>query len=222
MCGCCYNEKKKALLKQTLDFTVSTSPEPSDIKWENLNTTNSDRFKRKIRVLIIMTLVLAISFGVLLALSFWQTTIKQDYIDATEEKKQNVGYILSAVFAIVTSIFNFVIVRLIIVLTNYEKNISQTHYVLSLSIKLLVFTFLNSSLLTVIVSVVNGDWDDNYRRILVSNAFFIFLLNSIYSPLYYLLNPFNIIKAFKRRSIIKKYDTTGELEGDMTQQELNQ
>lgn len=219
LCGCCYDKSKLELLKQTLSFTVNISPEPSDIKWENLDISNAERFKRKLKVLILMFFILILSLGALLGLSYLQIYIKDN---KTESTKDSVGYVLSSVFACTTTLLNYLIVQLIVKLTQYEKHISQSQFVFYLSIKLFIFTFLNSSLLTVIVSVISGDWGQ-HRRVLVSNVFFIFLINSIYYPMYFLIGPLNIWKTCKRNKIIRKFNESGslDLDEDMTQKELN-
>ena len=197
-------------MKQSIDMTVEVAPEPNDTKWANLEITNSERFKRSLYINLIVFLLLCLSFGTLLLISWGQKNL-----DIKDSKVQN---IVSVLFACVTSMFNFIITKIMISLTLYERNVSQTRYLLSLSIKLLIFTFLNSGVLPVVVSYTIPQ---NNKNILINNVFYIFILNSVTSPITYFVNPFNILRYFKRKAIRKNVEKDPNYHIDKTQGELN-
>lgn len=209
--NCLYKHKTLTYMKQSLEISVTNAPEPNDVIWENLEVSNSERRIRILEMIFILLLILGMSFGVLLGISYGQSKIKIS--------NWTVKNIVSVVFAIVTSLFNFIITKVMIKLTEYEKNVSRTNYLLSLSIKLLVFTFLNSSVLVVIVGYLANN---NNVENLVNNVFYIFIINSLSSPLIYLTNPFNIIRYFKRKAITEKILENSSEYIDLTQGELNE
>lgn len=208
---CCLNDRKLRYLKKSLSLTIDEAPEPSDIKWENLEITNRERRWRTFLVLVAVFFVLCFSFGVLLGISFVQKEISS--------KNTAAKYFLSLAFACVISIFNWIITQLMIRLTNYEANVSQTNYLLSFSLKLLFFTFINSAPLTIAVNAIAGNWEN--KQVLVSNVFFIFLMNSISSPLLYLVNPWYWYRAIVRNFYDKKVKSEENFKFEHTQQELN-
>ncbi len=214
-CFCCHNEKKRAWMRQALEMNVQKAHEPNDIKWENLYISPSNRFWRTIIIYLTTILILAVSFGVLVGVSVGQKKIKVD--------NKTLLNIISVIFACITSIFNFIVNKSMIALTIYEKNTSQTNYLLSLSLKILVFTFLNSAVIPVVVFFITNDnfGNNSSMKLLVNNTFFIFILNSITSPIIYLINPFNILNYFLRKNIIKKIENDPDYYIDKTQGELN-
>lgn len=210
-CGCCYNERENKYLRKKVSLTVDNAPEPSDIKWENLEISNYDRKIRIMYITIGVFLVLCVSFGALLGISYIQ---KQFNFDNQAGK-----YLVSLLFALVTNLFNWIITKVMLKLTIYERNVSHTSYLLSFSLKLLIFTFINSAPLTIAANALAGNWDN--KQVLVNNVFFIFLTNSISSPLMYLVNPWYWYRAYLRNSYAKKVEETNKKIFDQTQAELN-
>jgi hypothetical protein len=208
---CCINDRKLRYLKKSLSLTVEPAPEPSDIKWENLEVTNHERRWRTFIVLVAVFFVLCFSFGVLLGISFIQKQISSTNTAAK--------YIVSLIFACVINMFNWIITKLMMSLTNYEANVSQTNYLLSFSLKLLFFTFINSAPLTIAVNAIAGNWEN--KQVLVNNVFFIFLMNSISTPLMYLVNPWYWYRQIQRNGFDKKVKEDANYKFDQTQQELN-
>lgn len=220
--GCCMRERTLEYTRQAMEFTVQSAPEPNDTKWENLEITTNMRRWRNIQIFFIVLLILGASFAALLGISIGQKNIKVD--------NGPVKIVVSILFASVTSLFNFIIQKILISITHIEKPISQTEYLLSLSMKLTVFTFLNSAPVPVVASYISQRLDSTIStnsfvdpQIIASNALMIFIVNSLFNPLYYLSNVFNILRYFQRSSIHKKLnknDPNFHI-NDYTQGEIN-
>lgn len=234
-CGCCLHKDKLASLKKSLDLVVEEAPEPEDVIWENLQITYYDRLCRKFVVLFIVILILGLSFGTLLAISVWQNNIDKELNDCEnkdipktecENKNETKKYLISVLFALSTSIFNFIIQKLLLGLTHYEKNISHTNFNLAFSQKLLLFTWLNSGPLVVITNHLSYRWNgatgsseqDNLNK----NVFLIFIINSICDPFLYIINPFYWINQCRRNSIINSLQENPNYLIGKTQAEVNQ
>lgn len=216
ICGCCIHNGKLESIKKSLDLVVEQAPEPEDVIWENLQITYYDRLCRKFTVLFIVILILALSFGTLLGISYWQVEIEKD-----SENSQLKKYFISVLFALSTSFFNFIIQKLLLGLTHYEKNISHTNFNLAFSQKLLLFTWLNSGPLVVITSVITNSYYDDQDN-LIKNIFFIFIINSICDPFLYMINPFYWINQCKRNSIISSLQQDPNYLIGKSQAEINQ
>lgn len=75
------------------------------------------------------------------------------------------------------------------------------------------------------MNALSQNWENkrkpNKLEILISNAFFILLMNAISTPLYYLFNPFFWLRFVKRHFEIKKFEKDPNYQPHMTQGELN-
>jgi hypothetical protein len=72
LCGCCFSENYKKVLKKKRTFVVLRAPEPQDVIWENLEFSDYQRLKRSIFVYFITFFLLLISFGIVLGLNHLQ------------------------------------------------------------------------------------------------------------------------------------------------------
>ena len=97
---------------------------------------------------------------------------------------------------------------------------SITDHSLSFSVKLTVFTFVNSAIVPLISNIFMNleDTRINYE-LLTSNMFIIFLVNSFVSPFMWTFNPGFYIKKWKIFSIESKKNSN--MRHNMTQRELN-
>lgn len=225
---CFYRKKKNKLFKydeKALEITVEEAPEPDDVLWENLQITNKNRRYRRLLIALLTLIILGLSFVALYGISRIQKSIKilndKDAGDINKAPIYMVAakYIVSFLFAAVTFLFNFLIKLAMIKLTDNERNKSNTKYLLSLSIKLSLFLFLNSGPSPVIVNYVSGNWDN--KQILVNNSFFIFLSNSLFAPIIYLINPKGIINYIRRLLVKRNLDKDKNYYDDKTQGEMN-
>lgn len=214
ICAKCHNDTEKKRIRKAVDLIVETAPEPNDLKWENLELTTNQRRTRIFLITLFVVLILGISCIALLAVS-----VLQNQLITANSKNAILQKVISFGFAAVISLFNWIISKVMIKFTIYERNVSQSEYLLSLSVKLLIFSFINTGPIPVLVNYLSGNWD--YKNILVTNALFTFIINSIFSPIFYLSNPFHWLKLIQRKMIEKKMKEDENYINGMTQGELN-
>lgn len=176
-------------------FDVHRAPEPSDIIWENLEFSSFQRIMRKLFVYFISIIMVGASFIIILFLNSIQN-------DSKNLSNQKLNYVISTVISISITIVNFIFNRVLLVLTNFEKNISLTDFHLNYSVKLTFITFLNTSVIPIVVNYLNGDW--NNRQILLNNIITLFVSNTILTPILWGLDISYIFKKYKRETLIEK------------------
>jgi hypothetical protein len=133
LCCCCFDKKKLRKYKNKLILSVIPAPEPTEILWENLEVSYVEGVIRTLIVYFITLLLLAVSFGIILGLNIAQTGLPDDL--------NTYKYALSALISITISVVNALAVKLINVLTDYERKISITTKYLSNSVKLQAVCF---------------------------------------------------------------------------------
>ena len=108
---------------------------------------------KTIQIFIICIPLILLSLGIVFGLTFVQDHLNQDEKEA-KNKDIFLKYLISTIIAVVLNIINTIIGFLIEFLLEYattsEKQISRSNYILSLSIKITIFTFLNSAIVPLI------------------------------------------------------------------------
>ena len=216
---CCVGHEERARLRKVLNLTISKAPEPSDIRWEHLELTTNQRTVKTLLIYLVVVIILGGSFIALLALNVWQKRLERAQKSLPKEKQNPIyGLILSIGFASIISTINFIVSKVMIGLTSFERNTSTSENMLSISIKLAVFNFLNTGPIPVMVFFAN---DGISIDILVKNALMTFIINSIVSPCVYLANPMWWVQHFMRKMFEKKLAQNPNVILEYTQGELN-
>ena len=213
-CRCCMNKNKKEnyLFKRNIGF--HRAPEPEDILFENLEYANSIyRLVRIIFVYLVSIILIIICFLIVTCLNYLQKCIdeKKNYHII---KSNIISLLISCCILIINSIFE----KILDLLTEIEKQSTSTNYFLSKSIKLTLFSFMNSGIVPLISELFNKT--DNYG-ILINNIFFILLVNAILTPILWTINFSFIYKKFKIFLIERKKKLKNYSHGK-TQRELNE
>lgn len=208
-----YSDEERSKMRKILNLNIELAPETSDINWENLHLKTIDRTKKIIVSFFIVFAILILSFGSLLGVSLIQNDQVKKY-----EGDSIMKYVVSFGFSALISFFNWVIGKVMTYLTEKEKSASYSINVLSLSIKLVLLNFINSGPVPLLVTYFSGNW--NQKEIICTNVFFFFLINTIFNPIYYLVNPFHWLNAINRYFIESKKDLQKYLMG-LSQGELN-
>ena len=216
LCRCCKNKNKRNIewLKGNIRF--ERAPEPEDIIFENLEYANT--FTK----FIIIFLVYFFSL-VLIVICFIIVT-SLNYLRKYSDEKNNfnifVTYIISILISLCIFIINLFFEKILDFLTKREKQSTTTNYFLSKSIKLTLFSFMNSAIVPLISELYVETKGYEY---LIINMLMVFLINSILVPLSWTINFSYFYKKIRICLIEKKqnpYDTDGYHE--KTQRELNE
>ena len=209
-CGCCINKKDIYWLKR--DVIFERAPEPEDIIYENLEYNNSVvKIIRLIFVYFISIILIVISLIIVTALNYLQK-----YCD---DKNYSivVAYIISFLITCSIQIINIGFKFFLDFLTKKEKQFTTTNYYLSYSLKLTLFSFINSGIVPYFSELYNGTEGYQY---LITNIFMILLVNGFLTPISWTMNPSFFIKKFKIWLVEKKEDS--DFGHGKTQRELNE
>jgi hypothetical protein len=129
ICCCLYGKRRLKKLENRLFLRVQPAPEPSDILWENLEVSRCEGFMRVLIVYFILFCILGCSFGIIIGLN------KAQYL-AKELAGGRINTGISVSISVTITIINFINVRLINQLTNYERKVSISIKYLTNSVKL--------------------------------------------------------------------------------------
>ena len=208
ICSCCDKSTENIYyLKRNVKF--EDAPEPEDIIFENLEVSSFSRVVRTIIIYIVSILICGISFGIVYVLN--------DVQESINEKKEGDHitflYVLSLAISVVTSAIDVILEIVFQTFTEWEKHTTMTNFYLSYSVKLTIFTFLNSALLPLLVEAFFGD--SKGYEILISNMLMKFLINAFVSPIMWTLSVSYYLKQIQI-CLYKK-----NILGSKTQKDLN-
>ena len=209
ICSCCDKSTENIYyLKRNVKF--EDAPEPEDIIFENLEVSSFSRIIRTIIIYIISILICGVSFLIIYFLNNVQENITQ-----SEENSDHITflYVISLVISIVTSSIDVILEIVFQTFTEWEKHTTMTNFYLSYSVKLTIFTFLNSALLPLFVEKFFNDYEG--YEILISNMLMKFLINAFVSPIMWTLSVSYYLKKIQICLFEKK------IIGSKTQKDLN-
>jgi len=146
---CCVSKDDRIRFRRAKGIDVYDPPEPEDVIWENFRYTARQRGIRTLVVFLVCILIMALSFAIVFGLTFVQDYL---YDDERGTKSTNIflKYLISLAITIVINIINSCIKLVLEKLIHLEMQISTSNYILSLSIKITIFTFLNSAIVLIL------------------------------------------------------------------------
>ena len=205
-CSCCVDKNSTSYYVRNATFEAA--PEPEDIIFENIETTPVARILKTALVYFISIILCGISFAAIYGLNLLQM-----YVDENQKNHTThvvLLYVISFAITGVTSGMDILLEIVLEKLTKWEKQVTWTNYYLSFSLKLTLFSFVNSAILpTFCEFFINKS--DGYE-ILISNMLMKFLV----TPGMWTLNVGYFIKK------LKIYFITNKDEIDINQKELNE
>ena len=191
---CISKEKRKEyFLKHYL--SIEDAPEPEDIIFENLEFSWLQRLLRIFFAYIISFILIAICFFFILYINRFQ-------IKESKENNDLYRYGLSVSVSLVIVIINLIFQKILVYLTEIEKQICMTNFFLSYSIKLTFLTFLTSVIIPFLSS--NYYMKQLNHDILIINCFTMFLSNSFLIPISWTFNFDYFLKKLRIYIINKK------------------
>ena len=210
-CSCCINKNSANYYRRNITF--ESAPEPEDILFENIEVRTIQRFFRTVLVYFISIILCGISFAAIYGLNLLQM-----YVDKHQENHTThivLLYVISFAITGVTSGIDIILEIVLEILTKWEKQTTWTNYYLSYSIKLTLFSFINSAILPTFCEFFINNSDG--FEILISNMLMKFLVNAIVTPVMWTLSVGYILKKIR----IYFVETKKEEEINMNQKELN-
>ncbi len=231
---CCLSKEERTKFDRMKEIDAYDPPEPEDIYWENFNITGRQRALRTIGIFGLCLLIICVSLGCVFGL-----TLLQEILYANDEKQGTsnifLKYLISLAITIVISVINAILQEVLERFTHKEKQISRSNYILSLSIKITIFTFLNSAIIPLLSKHIvillkendNEKGRDYYSRarerdnLVIDDMLIYFIVNAIVTPLLWTFSVPYFLKKLKQCCIKRRVKDDSDEVPYMTQKELN-
>ena len=192
--------KKDTLGYYKRHITFSAAPEPEDIIFENLEIKPIWRIINTLIVYLVSIIICGVSFVAIIFLN----RVQED-IDKHKENKTThtvLLYVVSFGITGVTSVIDIVLEIVLEKLTRWEKQPTWTNFYLSYSLKLTIFSFVNSAVLPIVSEFFFNK--SNGHEFLISNMLMKFLVNSFVTTIMWTINFRCVLKSIRRCIIEKK------------------
>jgi Calcium-activated chloride channel len=139
---------------------IERAAEPTNVYWENMAITFSNRFKRTLITYFIAFICLGVVFCINLGLN-----ISRDLLQKTAQNSSGISakdYIIIMLIGICSSLVvtvnNVILTKIIRVISKYERHETYTKYNVSVAIKLTFSMFTNTGIIPLIINLGNTNW----------------------------------------------------------------
>ena len=211
----CVEEKTKRKNYLRTQIIIENATEAYEVIWQNMGYTYCKKAGYLLLSIAITIVLICISFGIIYFLNSIQFDLTED-----DDAHKTYEYLLSFLISIVIALINSLGRKILKYITKtFETNESKTNYYISLSLKITIFTFINTDIVPLLSNHFQKDWND--YDILLNNIFMIFLMNFTLNPLVFYLNPNLLIKLSKRAKARNEIEGLPLEESTYTQFELN-
>ena len=208
-CSCC--TKKDSLNYYKRHITFEAAPEPEDVIFENLQTKPFWRIINTLIVYFLSIIICGVSFVAIIYLNKLQKKIDNDKENKTTHTL--LLYVISFGITGVTSVIDIILEIVLEKLTKWEKQTTWTNFYLSYSLKLTLFSFLNSAVIPIVCELVINK--SNGYQFLINNMLMKFLVNAFVTTIMWTVNVGCVLKLF-RQCLIERKDKI-----NYNQKELN-
>ena len=208
-CSCC--TKKDSLNYYKRHITFEAAPEPEDVIFENLQTKPFWRIIYTLIVYFLSIIICGVSFVAIIYLNKLQKKIDNDKENKTTHTL--LLYVISFGITGVTSVIDIILEIVLEKLTKWERQTTWTNFYLSYSLKLTLFSFLNSAVIPIVCELVINK--SNGYQFLINNMLMKFLVNAFVTTIMWTVNVGCVLKLF-RQCLIERKDKI-----NYNQKELN-
>ncbi|CAD8069040.1 unnamed protein product [Paramecium sonneborni] len=207
------NNEEKLFLEQ--------APEPNDVDWEFIHITTSEKILKRIRAWVYYILFESAAFFIIYLISHRLALLGDEAHE--EELKGKLDYetkrkinILSFTISMIIVLFNkFGVAKIVHYIVDDEKISNKTKFQISFVYKYALALFLNAAIISFLVDIVilkNVKGAGGF----IQNESQIFVLNAIFPPFIWCVDPWSFCKNIWRKYIMSKGDRAL-----LTQQEAN-
>jgi hypothetical protein len=200
---CCYKRK--------VHF-VEPATEPDDVNWPAIGYSFFTRLRASFLSYTAFFFVLLLCFSIQFG-----SRVLAAYLQNQPQTSKNLKLVYGLIPAISGQLLNLLLVSFTMYLSQFERKLSQSEYLLTLTRKLIYMQFFNAAGFPLLMSFIDKQYGgvDN----LSGQIFNTLLTNIILNPLLHIFNPGYFIGVFQRMFICMKFMTGSEVL--MTQKELN-
>ena len=136
-------------------MNVKKAPDPTDIIWENLQFSRSNRLFRQFLTLFVLAVILVISYFLLYGLAKWQKELSDERNRAGDSRGIDYTSIPAAAIILIINILLDLAIR---GLSYFEHHHTYTEQTLSTARKLTVVLSLNTLLFPLLAHLGSEDW----------------------------------------------------------------
>ena len=211
----CANEKTKRKNYLKSEIKVEYATEAYEVFWQNMGYSLCKKILFFLISLLSTIILILISFAIVYFLNYCQFNLTEK-----EGKHTTAEYLLSLAISIIIAIINSLSRKILKLVTRHvAAKETKTNYYISLSIKITIFTFINTNIVPLVSNRIQREYNSN--KILLNNLFMIFLTNFTLRPIVFYLNPNLLFKLTRRARAIKALEGIPVKESTYTQDELN-
>ena len=207
---CFLNERHKFNGKY---IHAEMAPDHSDVNWENLAVPTSKKLFRRLITVFVALLVLGVAVAIMAGTAAWKVQVKENKENESADSIRAATIIPS----IITVMINFIVARIIRVLSAYEKHSTWTDFNRSVLNMLIVFILLNNIGIPIFIYIaLDQDWFSFGG--LAYTVFWLEIMNAFVSPVIYLVGPKNMAKKLMQ-FIYRRKENNEEL--NISQKQAN-
>ena len=210
----CTNAKSKRANFLKLSFTVEHATEAYEVLWKNLGYTQWQKYCYLFISISVSLLLIAGSLGIVLVLNHIQYNLTKN--DSENFWRYILSFLISIFIAITNALGREILKK---VTSEFETIETKTEYYISLSLKLSIFTFINTALVPLFSNYIRKKWGNN--EILLNNVLMIFITNITLQPFLFYISPGLCLKISRRAKARLDLEGVNLEDSPYTQGELN-
>ncbi|CAG9329705.1 unnamed protein product [Blepharisma stoltei] len=196
-------------------LTASLAPEPTDVFWENLSRTTSERIIKRFQTWIISAIAIFVTFITIYFINDYQQSMYDDQKDSDHSSN---GTKTASVFLSLLVVFiNFVLGRLIRIFSAHESHQTWTLFNVSVADMLILSMSINTGLIPIILTSEHAErWF--IPGGLATQMTYILIINACLAPIINFISPMYCLKVI-RRFFVRRSMEKGKLK--MSQGDAN-
>ena len=212
LCRCCFNNEQRALTAFKLSIDVEKATEPYDVEWEHMGYSRCYRNSFRIISIVFSLVLIAVVCAIVYGLDVAKNSIKG--------KSGFASVVLSLLISIIIAIARAIGKVCLEKITFLERMEGRTDFMISFSVKFIIFDFIIVAILPVFSNYITGGW--GYNDLLYEDIFYIYLLNILLGPVLFYFGPDLAIKILYRSRAEYELKNIKYEKSIYTQGELNE
>ena len=215
LCGCCVNKKTQRINYLRTAFTIEKATEAYEVQWQNMGYSMKEKALYLSISVFVTILLIGASLSIVIGLN------EAQYALTKNDENTFLKYLLSFLISITISLINYIARCVLKIITdNFEAIETRTDYYTSTSIKISIFTFINTAIIPLLSNYIRHEWGNN--DILLNNILMIFITNIALAPFVFYFNPELCIKLSRRAKARMDLEGVSVVDSTYTQGELNE
>ena len=215
LCGSCTSEKTKRTNYLRTAFTIEHATEAYEVLWQNLGYSLKERYLYLLLSVVVTIALMGVSLCIVIGLNEGQYRLSKK-----GENKDFLRYFISFLISISIAIINSLGRKVLKIITkNFEAIETRTDYYISLSVKISIFTFINTAIIPLLSNYIRGEWGNN--DILINNVLMIFITNITLTPFTFYFSVPLCVKLSRRAKARMDLEGVSLTDSKYTQGQLN-